>query len=182
MFENFCMFNFRGLPYPWKYFVIKVLYTEFLSTNFSQVTMSLKLENFLHLCCHKQNQFPYLHLSLQMSILHWFIVKVLWKVHLNYDMLFDVMRCPNSRIYLWTKTWYRFNNAWQTNCLYSHHCQVIRKSKRSGSITEFVRIQVSINHSLNWLYTALLANMRILIWHLGRRYLPPPWCYNLHVW
>ena len=60
-----------------------------------------------------------------------------------------------------TKTWHHFNNAWQTKRCFLHYHRVVHKSKRSGRITKFVRVQVSMNHSLNWLYTSLSTNMRI---------------------
>ena len=79
------------------------------------------------------------------------------------------MRCPNSHIYLRTKTWCRFNITWQMKCRYSCYHQVVHKSKRSGSKTEFVCVQV--NHSLNRLYTEVEVNMRI--WTLKTEHFIP---------
>ena len=69
-------------------------------------------------------------------------------------------------------------------CCYLHHCRVVHKSKPSGDKTEFICVQVSINHSLNQVqvYTSLLVNTRICTPWLAMllvfkfSYLPPPWC------
>ena len=53
------------------------------------------------------------------------------------------------------KTWHLFNNALQTKCCYLRHRWAVHKSKGFGGVTEFVCIQVSINHSLNLLFTSL---------------------------
>ena len=93
--------------------------------------------------------------------------------YLNYDIN-NSLWCDEMSKFSYLpadKTWHRFNNAWQMKCCHLFHHRVVRKSKCSGGITEFVRIQVhvSIDHSLNQLYMCtllVLENFHIYL-HLG---------------